>query len=215
MIFNNPLLPILDSDFFERNEEKFRIKQKELGEKAQAGLVHAIGQVSPEAAETVDQAINNACNLAESIGNVMRQQRKYAPRTETPTSPSPLDMIRQSPAYDERVTVSDCKLADHLFRDGGGLGAVVYSHHAIYVGGGHVLHYAHDPYGDICIHEAAFEEFAEGYPVYRLSGAESPLRYSAEEAVQRARSREWESQYNLAVNNCENFVRWCRFGKPN
>ncbi|MBD8032914.1 lecithin retinol acyltransferase family protein [Solibacillus sp. Sa1YVA6] len=29
----------------------------------------------------------------------------------------------------------------------------------------------------------------------------------------RARSRIGEMDYNLAMNNCENFVRWCRIGR--
>ena len=57
-----------------------------------------------------------------------------------------------------------------------------------------------------------FEEFAEGHTVYRYSETESPLNYSREVAVRRAKSRLGESDYNLAINNCENFVRWCRAG---
>lgn len=214
MIFDSSVFLLNRLDFFEEAQEKRRIKQKELGEKVQENLVRAIEQLDPDAAETVDQAIHNVCNFAESVGNAVRQHGKYSPLLETPTLPIAIDILRKESATSQRITVSECSLADHLFRDGSGIGAVFYSHHAIYVGHGRVLHYAHDACGDICIYETTFEEFAEGYPVYRMNRAESPLRYSPEEAVRRAHSREWETEYNLLVNNCENFVRWCRCGKP-
>lgn len=204
MFFDNSMFPRGGSNIFEEAQEKLQIELKKFGELVQETIVHTIGQVSPEAAETVDQTINNVCNFAETVGNVLRQQEKYSPPTRTPVPHPPLALVQDD---SELVTVQDCCLADHLFRDGGGIGALIYSHHAIYVGQGHVIHYAHDSCNNICIHETTFEDFAEGYPVYRMSRAASPLRYSPEEAVRRARSRKWESEYNLLFNNCENFVR--------
>ncbi len=196
----------------EETAEKLLLLQKEIGEMVQKSIVQTIERADPDAAVFVDQAINSACNLAESVGNVLRQQGKYPSPIPMPFPYLPYGLTRDDSAP-KRVGADDCDLADHLFRDGSGVGATLYSHHAIYVGNGNVLHYANDSYGDICIHESTFEEFAEGYPVYRMSRAESPLRYSPEEAVRRARSREWEMEYNLLVNNCENFVRWCRCGR--
>lgn len=189
--------------------EQARIKQKEFGEKVQESLVGAVEQVNPELAEALDTTINSVCNAAETVGNTIRQQGKYIPALHTPVPD--YSLVRK---VDTRVTVDQCRPADHLYRDGAGLGSLIYTHHAIYIGNGKVLHYAHIDDDYICIHEVLFEEFAEGHPVYRMSGVESPLRYSREEAVQRALSRKWESEYNLAVNNCENFVRWCRNGRP-
>ena len=36
--------------------------------------------------------------------------------------------------------------------------------------------------------------------------------YSAKETVERAKSRIGETQYNLALNNCEHFALWCKTG---
>lgn len=36
--------------------------------------------------------------------------------------------------------------------------------------------------------------------------------YTPEETVQRARSRLGETEYNLALNNCEHFAIWCKTG---
>ncbi|GEM_PF-1959523 len=117
-------------------------------------------------------------------------------------------------------------LADHLLI--GGLGgerdpsisglAIVrsvrglWTHHGIYVGGGNVIHYNYDDCGDLCVHEVSVSKFANGKKIYKFTTDGSPIRFSAEEAVRRARSKLGESEYNLLFNNCENFVRWCRFG---
>ena len=90
--------------------------------------------------------------------------KKYSPSIHTPVPQSPLALMQTD---SELVTVRDCRLADHLFRDGGGISALFYSHHAIYVGQGHVIHYAHDSCNNIRIHETRFDDFAESYPVYR------------------------------------------------
>lgn len=95
--------------------------------------------------------------------------------------------------------------------------------------------------GRITIHEAPFSEFLkdaksyfvvwfhEGMP-FKIQKSTSFLFYScmdfydssfqrrkrrvytAEEAVQRARSRLGEENYNLVTNNCEHFAMWCRTG---
>ena len=85
-----------------------------------------------------------------------------------------------------------------------------FTHHGIYVGDGKVIHYSLD--GNICIHVVTFDSFASGREVYRMNKALSPTRYSGKEIVERANSRVYEKSYNLVFNNCENFVRWCRFG---
>lgn len=202
------ILPTKD-DPFDNAKHKIRLHMKREGEKMQKKLVDAVGQIDPDAAEKLDKAIDNTCNFVESVGNTLRQQDKRRPPLESPFPQH--DPLKYE---DEAVTAAQCQPADHLFRDGGGIGASYYTHHAIYLGNGRVMHYAHDSYGDICIHEADFEDFAEGHTVYRMRKSESPLRYSREEAVRRARSRAWEQEYNLLTNNCENFVRWCRCGHP-
>jgi len=209
MIFGNGFSDLFDTNPLDDFLEQARIKQKEFGERVQRTIVDAIDQIDPEVADTVNRTINGVCNAAETLGNTVRQQGKKTPRTNIECLLHP-----SFDSYDERVTVDQCRLADHLFHDGAGIGAMFYTHHAIYVGGGKVLHYANIDANTICIHEVTFEEFAEGYPVYRMSRVESPLRYSPEEAIRRAYSRKCESEYNLAINNCENYVRWCRNGCP-
>lgn len=99
------------------------------------------------------------------------------------------------------------KPGDHLKLSRG-----VYTHHGIYAGDGTVIHYSQG-YDDIPeIREVPFSEFAGISKVMLVPESESPLRFSADEAVRRARSRLGEQNYNLIYNNCENFVRWCRSG---
>lgn len=102
---------------------------------------------------------------------------------------------------------SDLNKADHIFID-----RIAFTHHGIYIGNGQVIHYArlYDEY--ISIQCCSLEEFADEQTVYKLNRDQSPIRFSADEAVRRATSRLGESDYNLIWNNCENFVRWCRFG---
>ena len=45
-----------------------------------------------------------------------------------------------------------------------------------------------------------------------LKGLMNYHLYSAEETVERARSREGEQAYNLVANNCEHFAIWCKTG---
>ncbi|MCM1023618.1 MAG: lecithin retinol acyltransferase family protein [Prevotella sp.] len=99
------------------------------------------------------------------------------------------------------------KPGDHLKLSRG-----VYTHHGIYAGDGTVIHYSQG-YDEIPeIREVPFSEFAGISKVMLVPESESPLRFSADEAVRRARSRLGEQNYNLIYNNCENFVRWCRAG---
>lgn len=110
---------------------------------------------------------------------------------------------------------SDLKLADHLLIYGLG-----YSHHGIYIGDGQVIHYALADWSVfegldslyVCIQKDSLEEFTRGKRLHRRTEEESPLKYSREEAVSRACERLGEMSYNLAFNNCEHFVRWCRNG---
>lgn len=99
------------------------------------------------------------------------------------------------------------KIGDHLKISRG-----IYTHHGIYAGDGTVIHYSQG-YDDIPeIREVPFSEFAGVSKVIIVPKSESPLRFSVDEAVRRARSRLGEKNYNLIYNNCENFVRWCRAG---
>jgi len=87
-----------------------------------------------------------------------------------------------------------------------------YSHHGIYVGGGHVVHYGAFVYS---LHRGPVEEipvarFARGGTVWVRSSESVP--YSCQEVIHRARSRIGEDCYRLFSNNCEHFCDWCLNG---
>ena len=95
----------------------------------------------------------------------------------------------------------------------------LYKHYGIYAGNKTVIHYAalNGDFGDnICIHETPLEQFAHEDEIIVGRFSESFLRthtlYSAEETVNRARSRLGEQRYNLVTNNCEHFALWCKVG---
>jgi hypothetical protein len=88
-----------------------------------------------------------------------------------------------------------------------------YCHHGIYVGGGHVVHYAglSSLFSRGPIEEVSLAQFADGRPV-QVKPA-SNARYSAEQIVARARSRLGENCYRIASNNCEHLCEWCIAGE--
>jgi hypothetical protein len=87
-----------------------------------------------------------------------------------------------------------------------------YSHHAIDVGDGTVIHYTGTPVEKVAavIAQTSMDEFARGATVcvrhYRH-------RYDPERTVGRAMSRLGEQAYWLAGNNCEHFATWCATGR--
>lgn len=133
--------------------------------------------------------------------------------------------------------------------------AGVYSHFAVYIGKGKVIHYA-APNGDFggtpTIHKADFSNFIRkessfdilSFPddhtkptrnsstgsmaclsggaiidfqsvlssVFSSRTKENYHLYSAEETIERAKSRLGESNYSLVTNNCEHFALWCKTG---
>ncbi|WP_409369902.1 lecithin retinol acyltransferase family protein [Lysinibacillus sp. 38-6] len=95
----------------------------------------------------------------------------------------------------------DFGLGDHLF-----VQRIGYTHHAIYIGRGEIIHYLNDK-GVI---KMSLSEFAAGANIHTKF---SPKTYLSDEVVCRAYSRLGENNYNLAFNNCENFARWCRNGR--
>lgn len=98
--------------------------------------------------------------------------------------------------------VKRLRRADHLF-----VQRVGFTHHGLYLGRNRVIHYA-----DRMVYDDTLENFAGGARIHRMSAEESPISYSVDEVIARAFSRIGEYKYNLFLNNCENFVRWCRNG---
>src|SRR6266478_1118372 len=87
-----------------------------------------------------------------------------------------------------------------------------YTHHGIYVGDGKVIHYAgfSRPGHAGPVEEVNVIEFAFGHLLRVV--AHTHARYSAQQIVQRARSRLGEHAFHLLRNNCEHFCNWCISG---
>lgn len=96
----------------------------------------------------------------------------------------------------------DLQLGDHLW-----VQRFQYTHHGIYYGDGRLIHYLIEG-----VTVDSLETFADGSIVRRKNSYQSPTKYSPEEIITRAQSKIGEDSYNLAVNNCEHFCRWCRKG---
>lgn len=86
------------------------------------------------------------------------------------------------------------------------------THHGIYVGDGKVIHYAgfSRSWRAGPVEEVDVIEFAFGHPLRVV--AQPHARYSAQQIVQRARSRLGEHAFHLLRNNCEHFCNWCISG---
>lgn len=96
--------------------------------------------------------------------------------------------------------LSKFELADHLY-----VQRITYTHHGIYVGNGEVIHYLRSG-----VVKSSLKDFADGAIVRIMHEFQSPLSHSRRSAVDRAYSRLYEGNYNLIINNCEHFVRYCR-----
>jgi Lecithin retinol acyltransferase len=88
-----------------------------------------------------------------------------------------------------------------------------YLHHGIYVGGGHVVHYAGYVHGFRRgpVEEVELARFRGGRSLWVAPNAKSI--FDRREVVCRARSRIGESRYRLFANNCEHFCEWCLNGE--
>jgi Lecithin retinol acyltransferase len=93
-------------------------------------------------------------------------------------------------------------LASHLVTS-----RALYTHHGIYVGNGHVIHYSGLANGlrrgpVECI---SLERFARGRSIRVRCDSRC---FSRCEVVKRARSRLGECRYHVLTNNCEHFCAW-------
>ena len=94
------------------------------------------------------------------------------------------------------------KPGDHLIAQ-----RILYTHHGLYIDEGYVAEYSLD-YG---VHLILLDEFIADSKLRLRSHANA--QYSPKEAVERAKSRLGECNYNLLFSNCEHFVNWCIEGK--
>lgn len=90
-----------------------------------------------------------------------------------------------------------------------------YTHHGIYAGYGSVIHYSglSDSLSAGPIEETTLEEFL-GKQELSVRNYKNP-KYTGQRAVDRARSRIGENNYDLQGNNCEHFCTWAVTGRPN
>lgn len=99
----------------------------------------------------------------------------------------------------------------------------VYDHYGVYIGQNQVIHFAGEP-GDsellddsAMVRTVSLSDFKQDSE-YRIIAfpKESSISgyhlYSAEETVERAKSRLGEKGYGLFGNNCEHFAYWCKTG---
>lgn len=113
-----------------------------------------------------------------------------------------------------------------------GVKRFLYSHYAVFVGDGKVIHYSGDGgdfkgtkrirYGTMGEFLGNKKEFFELVFSENHQKPEKEKRYETqnekyhlftpEETVERAKSRLGETKYNLALNNCEHFAIWCKTG---
>ncbi len=99
------------------------------------------------------------------------------------------------------------QIGDHLVTPRTG-----YTHHGLYLGNKEVIHYAGSSLGGPVsqITLVSLDEFCQGNG---CTVREYPIRiYGRKESVQRAYTRLGEAQYDVLLNNCEQFVTWCVMG---
>lgn len=170
-------------------DKKTKQRQKEVTRKYQEVTENLATAISPELGELFHETHdlqNTLANLGESLSDTVQNHLDS------------MDLTRYM-----KVSVS-CqnppKLGDHLFTY-----RIGFTHHGIYVGNDEVIHYENG-----YIHYDSLDNFRKDMKIYVLPEKESPLIFSSEEVVCRAKSRLGESNYNLIINNCEDFARWCR-----
>jgi len=115
------------------------------------------------------------------------------------------------------------KIGNVLFVDNYFAGLNAYQHYGVYIGNGKVVHFAPpegqeisiinlpEVFGNSFIYETTLEKFLNGRALQIDNNIE--YKFSEQEIIQRARSRIGEKGYNLALNNCEHFARWCVTGE--
>jgi len=123
------------------------------------------------------------------------------------TSPS-----NSSYAYGKSEYCTDAgyvlKVGDHLI-----VSRTFYTHHGIYAGDGHVIHYSglSDGLKSGPVTYDTLETFSAGKKI-TVRHYSSP-EYPGKDAVSRAELRLGESKYDVHSNNCEDFCAWAITGK--
>ncbi|XP_053388597.1 phospholipase A and acyltransferase 3-like isoform X2 [Mercenaria mercenaria] len=97
-----------------------------------------------------------------------------------------------------------------------------YSHWAVYVGNGDIIHYSPNPDAEgkfnfqsgtnkgLSVRKDKLREVAGNSDTYRNNEFDDELR--KDEIVKRAHQRLGKSGYSIATSNCEHFATECRYG---
>jgi hypothetical protein len=108
------------------------------------------------------------------------------------------------------------KIGSILFVDNYFVGLNAYQHYGVYIGNKKVIHFAPLEGQEISmkngiIHETTLEKFLNGRALQ--IDTQNEKKFSDNEIINRARSRLGEKGYDLVINNCEHFARWCVTGE--
>lgn len=109
------------------------------------------------------------------------------------------------------MTLQNLRIGDHLKVSRG-----VYTHHMLYMGNGMVIHYsgwANGPFDNenAKVEIARLHDVCRGQALVRVDHAQR--KFYGQAAVDRAKKRLHETQYDLLTNNCEHFVNWAILGE--
>jgi len=187
-----------DMDFYRKMDDDSKnaekVEKKNLKEEKKDNIrektIDIVNLINPELGYAVETLHEVEDTASEKINNLF-------------------DSIRNPFSKGKKVKSShDLYVGDHIYIRSGFI-----THHGIYVGDDEVIHFAPDELGDVCIHTVSLGKFSDGKKILRMSKSDSPIRYSGIEVAERAQSRLYDGEYNLAFNNCENFARWCRWGE--
>lgn len=151
-----------------------------------------------ECEEDVRQVSDTLGNFMNKMNNIIDSEENIKDAMDIPKRIGESLYCSMSPEEaEEKLSIGDHVKCNRSF----------YSHHAIYVGNGCVIEY-----NDEEVRRSTLEDFADGDDII-LCNTEKAL-YSPAEIVRRAESRLGECDYNLILNNCDNFATWCRCGGP-
>jgi len=110
-----------------------------------------------------------------------------------------------------------------LFVDNYIAGLNAFQHYGVYIGNERIIHFApqegqelnianlQESFESAIIHETTLEKFLNGRALQIDLNIEK--KFSENEIIRRARSRINEKGYDLFLNNCEHFARWCVTGE--
>jgi len=95
---------------------------------------------------------------------------------------------------------------------------ILYKHYGIYVGNNRVIHFSGGAGGEINpldakIIETSLSDFLDGSALY-VEESDEAGAFPPDVIVKRALSMvgKLKGDYNLAINNCEHFTHWCKYG---